>query len=125
MDKLRQAIYDIATHLRLHPMDGVTCKCVCVSYDYHMTCCVYIYITVEHKADLAKDSPYGLLNQQIPKSFLSLQEKVSDFVKSCIEIEKPPYLNYEAFKRHFLQLFEDEEELHEAVHYLTLQGIVS
>ena len=77
---------------------------------------------MEYKKDLDESSPYALLQQQIPKSFLTLQEKVSELVKDLQDKGKPPVLQSTEFKQHFQKLFDDEEELNEAVHYLTLQG---
>ena len=84
---------------------------------YHL-----IHYLVEYKEDLDESSPHALLQQQIPKSFLTLQEKVSELVKDLQDKGKPPVLQSTEFKHHFQKLFDDEEELNEAVHYLTLQG---
>ena len=81
-----------------------------------------IHYLVEYKEDLDESSPHALLQQQIPKCFLTLQEKVSEVVKDLQDKGKPPVLQSTEFKHHFQQLFDDEEELNEAVHYLTLQG---
>ena len=116
IDQLRQFIYYVSVHLHVSPADGVTCK----SNATHV--CHLIHYLVEYKEDLDESSPHALLQQQIPKSFLTLQEKVSELVKDLQDKGKPPVLQSTEFKQHFQQLFDDEEELNEAVHYLTLQG---
>ena len=98
---------------------------------YMYTIIIFLIITatlifphvVEYKKDLSPDSSYALLKQQIPKSFLQLQERVSDLVKGFNEKQRPPYLSHEEFSSNFLSIFDnDEEEMNEAVNYLTLQG---
>ena len=85
---------------------------------------INVLFIVEHKGNLSLSSSYALLNQQIPRNFLQLQERVSDLVKDLNDAQKPPYLSHEEFSSNFLSIFEgDEEEMNEAVNYLTLQGL--
>lgn len=72
---------------------------------------------MEYKKDLKEKDPHALLNQQIPASFLQLQEEIYHVYK------QHPKMNDKEFHEKFGRIFEgDEEELNEAVHYLTLQG---
>jgi serine/threonine protein kinase/ankyrin repeat protein/GTPase SAR1 family protein len=101
IDKLKQCIYHIVTHLRIKPDDGVT---------------------LDYKKEIEPNDPYALLQQQIPESFLTLQHNVSELVTKFHGLQRAPVLNYNEFKENFLEYFDDEEEMNEAVNYLTLQG---
>ena len=71
---------------------------------------------MEYKPDLDENSHHALLQQQIPSSFLDLQRGVRDLS------EYSPVLYEEEFYQQFRKLFDDDDELNEAVQYLTLQG---
>lgn len=71
---------------------------------------------MEYKKDLKENDPHALLQQQLPYSFLRLQEEVDKIFKM------EPTMNDIEFRQKFGTIFEDDEELNEAVHYLTLQG---
>lgn len=78
---------------------------------------------MECVSKLEPNDPYALLQQQVPESFMTLQDKVSEMVKAFND-ERHPVLNHEEFTEQFSSYFDDEEELNEAVNYLTLQGRV-
>ncbi len=71
---------------------------------------------MEYKKDLKETDPHALLRQQIPASFLQLQEEIYKVYKT------QPKMSDREFYKQFRKIFEDDEELNEAVHYLTLQG---
>jgi hypothetical protein len=85
------------------------------------TTCTHTY-TVEHKPEMKEDDPKALFSQQIPKSFLDLQQEIRKLLVDYREKQLPPILEEEAFRKAFRKNFEDDEEMTEAVYYLTLQG---
>ena len=100
--------------------------------------------SVEYKEGCREDAPKCLFQIQIPKTFLSLQDRVRETVASYRANERIPIMEEEEFRcvvcvcvcvlnllswdtrctcrRHFKELFDDEEEMNEAVFYLNLQG---
>jgi serine/threonine protein kinase len=100
IDKLRMKLYDIACHLQV-ASDGVT---------------------LEYKEGCREDAPKCLFQIQIPRTFLNLQDKVRETVASYRASDKIPIMEEEEFKENFKDLFDDEEEMNEAVFYLNLQG---
>ena len=70
-----------------------------------------------------ENSPYALLAQQIPRCYKELQDKITEKVKECKEKDVPPVLDEKEFREDFEALFDDNDELNEAVNYLTLQGM--
>ena len=98
-------------------------------YMYRLTsalpACTYTHVhcIVEHKPEMKEDDPKALFSQQIPKSFFNLQEDIRKLLVDYKEKQLPPILEEEAFRKEFRKKFEDDEEMTEAVYYLTLQGI--
>ena len=81
-----------------------------------------MHYIVEHKPEMKEDNPKALFSQQIPKSFFDLQQDIRRLLVDYREKELPPILEEEAFRKEFRKNFEDDEEMTEAVYYLTLQG---
>ncbi len=71
---------------------------------------------MDYRKDLKETDPHALLQQQIPATFLKLQEEIHQVHKDY------PKMNDAEFLEKFKHIFDDEDELNEAVHYLTLQG---
>ena len=71
---------------------------------------------------MKEDDPKALFSQQIPKSFLDLQQDIRRLLVDYREKELPPILEEEAFRKEFRKNFEDDEEMTEAVYCLNLQG---
>ena len=117
IDSLRQYIYDVASKLKVVAKDGDSCKsCDHTSCDYPSCDQLIFIILVEYKSALKENDPHALLQQQIPATFLKLQEEVHKIHKD------QPKMNDKEFFAKFRKFFDDDEELNEAVHYLTLQG---
>ena len=74
-------------------------------------------LLVEYKPDMVETNPHALLQQQIPESFKKLQDGINKLKREM------PKMNEKEFHKEFGKFFEDDEELNEAVHYLTLQGM--
>ena len=91
-----------------------------------MVHCKQIHIhthTVEHKPDMKEDDPKALFSQQIPKSFLDLQQDIRKLLVDYNERNQPPIMEEDGFREAFRKNFEDDEEMAEAVYCLNLQGI--
>lgn len=72
---------------------------------------------------MSETDPKALFQQQIPKSFLTLQSKIHEAVKTCSREKQSPIKDEEEFRVEFRELFDDDDELDEAVYYLNLQGL--
>ena len=57
---------------------------------------------VEYKPDMAENDPKALFQQQIPKSFLDLQDAIRQAVASCHHQRAVPIMQEEEFKWVFL-----------------------
>ena len=77
---------------------------------------------MEYKPEMKENDPKALFSQQIPKSFLDLQQDIRKLLVDNSEKQLPPIMEEEAFREAFKKNFEDDEEMTEAVYYLTLQG---
>ena len=77
---------------------------------------------MEYKPDMSETDPKALFQQRVPKTFLSLQEKIQEKVFQLKKDGKAPIMEEADFRTAFLELFDDEEELNEAVYFLNLQG---
>lgn len=71
---------------------------------------------------MAETDPKALFQQLIPQSFLTLQDKISEKVIELKSDDKSPIMESTAFQCAFKCLFDDEDELKEAVYFLNLQG---
>ena len=71
---------------------------------------------------MKEDDPKALFSQQIPKSFLDLQQDIRKLLVDNSERQLPPIMEEEAFREAFRKNFEDDEEMTEAVYCLNLQG---
>ncbi len=79
--------------------------------------------SVEYKPDMKESDPKALFQQLIPTSFRALQDRLRERVRAAArEGVDAPIMEETEFKREFVGLFEDEEELQEAVYCLNLQG---
>ena len=78
---------------------------------------------VEHKPDMSETDPKALFQQQIPQTFLTLQERLREKVRELKAEDKSPIMEHSVFVSTFKHLFEDEDELMEAVYFLNLQGM--
>ena len=74
---------------------------------------------------MAEDDPKALFSQQIPKSFLDLQQNIRQTLVDLRAKNLPPIMEEEGFREVFRQNFEDDEEMAEAVYCLNLQGNVN
>lgn len=71
---------------------------------------------------MVETDPKALFQQQIPQTFLSLQKRIGEKVTELKAEGKSPIMEEAAFYAVFKDLFEEKEELAEAVHFLKLQG---
>ena len=71
---------------------------------------------------MKEDDPRALLNQQIPYSFVQLQDAIRDKLLTLRMKHQPPIMEEKEFRDTFLKLFNDIAEMEEAVRFLTLQG---
>ena len=72
---------------------------------------------------MSETDPKALFQQQIPKSFLDLQSRIREAVHACSRENQSPIMEENEFRREFGKLFDDEDELNEAVYCLNLQGL--
>ena len=72
---------------------------------------------------MKEDDPKALFSQQIPKSFLDLQQDIRKLLVDYNERNQPPIMEEDGFREAFRKNFEDDEEMAEAVYCLNLQGI--
>ena len=79
--------------------------------------------TVEYRPDMSESDPKALFQQRIPQTFLSLQEQIRVKVSELKAEGKSPIMEDAGFKSTFRHLFDDEDELGEAVYFLNLQGM--
>ena len=70
---------------------------------------------------MKEDDPRALLNQQIPHSFVQLQDAIRDELLT-LRKNQPPIMEEKEFRGKFLKLFNSVSEMEEAVRFLTLQG---
>ena len=77
---------------------------------------------MEYKPDMEETNAKSLFQQQIPCTFLSLQEKIAEKVAAMKAAGRPPIMEEAEFRATFKDTVEDEEELLEAVYFLNLQG---
>lgn len=76
---------------------------------------------MEYKPNLSEEDPRALFQQQIPKSFLELNEKLNKYRAESSQ-DQSKVMEYRDFSRHFMDLFEDEDEFKEAVYFHKTQG---
>ena len=81
-----------------------------------------IFFSVEYDPDMSEEDPRALFQQMVPQTFLTLQEKVGEKVQELRAEGKPPVMEEATFHAAFIDLFEDKDELTEAVYFLNLQG---
>lgn len=126
MKNLRALIYDIARHLQL-VNTGCYCECMTLTLSLHTTTpygssCYFFSRTVRYNPDMKEDDPRVLLNQQIPHSFVQLQDAIRDELLTLRMKNQPPIMEEKEFRGKFLKLFNSISEMEEAVRFLTLQG---
>jgi hypothetical protein len=79
----------------------------------------FLQLLVEYREQWSDTDPRALLQQQIPQSFLDMDKRLKT---KASELKGMPVMKYREFKSAFEDLFEGEDELTEAVRFLTLQG---
>ena len=72
---------------------------------------------------MLETDPKALFQQLIPRTFLTLQEKIGEKVLEMKGSGRAPIMEDSEFKTTFQSFVEDEEELNEAVYFLNLQGL--
>ena len=77
---------------------------------------------VKYNPDMKENDPRALLNQQIPHSFVQLQDAIREELLNLRMKNQPPIMEEKEFRGTFFKLFNDIAELEEAVRFLTLQG---
>ena len=78
---------------------------------------------MDYKPDMNETDPKALFSQLIPRTFLNLQDSIREKVIDLKEKKHPPIMTEEEFYKTFKNIFDDEEELNEAVFCLNLQGV--
>lgn len=92
-----------------------------IQFVYNIVSCS---IAVTYKPSMEVDSPSALLNQQIPKSYINLDAAIKRKVVDLVKNNKPPFMAQKEFYYCFHTIFDNDEELEEAVRFLSLQGII-
>ena len=78
-------------------------------------------IIVHYEPNLNEDDPRALFNEQIPESFIQLQDSIH--VQQKQGSDSKPILKKEDFFKEFLNIFDDNiAEMKEAVRFLSYQG---
>ena len=106
MDLLKGRILDIVGHLSMQ-------------YNRIRQTISYVY-----KPDLDPKSPTLLLNQETPKDYENLREKLSQVSSSLHAQDKPPILKDSELKSCAEHLIENPDDLFDAVEHLHMQGSI-
>lgn len=77
---------------------------------------------MEYKPDIPETDTKALFQQMIPQTFLAMQNRVMEKVKELHTNGQPPIMETEAFQSFLKDLYDDEDELSEAVHFMKLHG---
>ena len=78
--------------------------------------------TVNYNPDMGDDDPRALLNQQIPHSFVQLQDALKEELLTLRMKNKSPIMEEKEFRDKFLKHFNGVSDMEEAVRFLTHQG---
>lgn len=106
MDQLKERILDIVGHLSMQ-------------YNRIRQTISYIY---KQKED--SKSPTLLLNQQTPKDYENLREKLYQVSSTLLAAEKPPILRDSELKAHAEHIIDNPDDLFDAVEHLHMQGSI-
>ena len=106
MDLLKEKILDIVGHLSMQ-------------YNRRRQTVSYVY-----KPDLDPKSPTLLLNQETPKDYENLRDKLSQVSSALRSENKPPILKDSELKSHAEHLIENPDDLFDAVEHLHMQGSI-
>ena len=106
MDQLKERILDIVGHLSMH-------------YNRIRQTISYIY-----KREEDSKSPTLLLNQQTPKDYENLREKLFQVSSTLLSAEKPPILRDSELKLHAEHIIDNPDDLFDAVEHLHMQGSI-
>ena len=79
-------------------------------------------VSVEYNPNMSETDPKALFQQLIPQRFLTMQDRIKEEVEELRAEGKPPIMDDSAFQAAFQYLFDDKDELSEAVYFLNLQG---
>ena len=130
IEELRKMLYHVACHLSL---TKAHCEYLICDLDAPLFVSSSPHLPspplpspphiVEYMPDMPESDPKALFQQHIPKTFLSLQEQIRVKVSELKAEGKSPIMEDAAFKSTFMHLFDDEDELAEAVYFLNLQGL--
>lgn len=71
---------------------------------------------------MKENDPKALLNQQIPQSFVNLQESIRKELVTYCDNNQSPIMEEEEFRKTFMKHFINVGEMNEAVRFLSLQG---
>ena len=77
---------------------------------------------MKYRPEMSETDPRALFQQLVPCSFLSLQDRIIEKAGELRAEGRAPIMEDAAFRLAFRSLFEDEDELEEAVYFLNLQG---
>lgn len=83
---------------------------------------VCLLLTVEYKPGMPETDTRALFQQMIPQTFLAMQNRVMEKVKELHTSGQPPIMETEAFQSFLKDLYDDEDELSEAVYFMKLHG---
>ena len=94
------------------------------THAYHEMCFFFVRmcVSVEYNPNMSETDPKALFQQLIPQRFLTMQDRIKEEVEELRAEGKPPIMDDSAFRAAFQYLFDDEDELSEAVFFLNLQG---
>ena len=106
MDLLKERILDIVGHLSMQ-------------YNRIRQTISYIY-----KQDADSKSPTLLLNQETPKDYENLREKLYQVSSTLLSAEKPPILRDSELKVHAEHIIDNPDDLFDAVEHLHMQGSI-
>ena len=106
MDMLKDKILDIVGHLSMQ-------------YNRRRQTVSYVY-----KPELDPKSPTLLLNQETPKDYENLREKLFQVSSALHAAEKPPILKDSELKSCAEHLIENPDDLFDAVEHLHMQGSI-
>ncbi|KAI6659058.1 hypothetical protein LOD99_14734 [Oopsacas minuta] len=106
MDQLKDRILDVVGHLSMH-------------YNRIRQTISYLY-----KRDADSKSPTLLLNQQTPKDYENLREKLFKVSSTLLVEAKPPILKDSELKSHAEHIIDNPDDLFDAVEHLHMQGSI-
>ena len=121
MQDLRDLIYDVSCHLKRNK-ENTREQIAFIAIQYILSLNQYYCLSVQYESNLKEDDPRALFNEQVPVSFIQLQDAIYE-QQSAKDRNLKPYMIKDDFYDEFSKLFKHNvAEMKEAVRFLGYQG---